>query len=1104
MATVVEPRTSRPLVHAHRSSELCVVAGSDRQEMLERVGALRGFLAAAPDVALAAVAEALNRETAEGSTACLAVVAATTADLADRLARIDRALKDDALLRLSDRQGGYFAADGLARTGQVAVMFPGEGSQYRGMLAQQCCHFDVVRRRFDRMDAVFGGLAPGAADGGDHDPWEMRRAVLAVVSADLAMHELLGSLGLRADAVVGHSSGEYVALLAAGAVRPRSDDALLDLVAEGDAVTAAVLRDGLVPRAELLALGNADRPRLDELLAASAGRLHIAMDNCPHQVVMCGFADDLAGLAADLGPTVIRQRLPFSRPYHTPLFARARDRLAGFFATLPLQSPERPLYSCATASRMPDDVEALRAITLDQWVRPVRFAETVSAMWDDGCRAFVEVGPGAKLASFVRDTLGGRPHLAVATDHESRGTDALHHALGTLVAHGARLNLSALFEGRVIDSLPAGAVWEVPTLGSGPGKRLRLGLPRLAAPGLAPPLASTAVPSEAPAPARSNGDVPDTAPPAVGAAPPVAAYFETMERFVETQRAVFGAALADGRGASSASTLRGPQEPTPARSAAVIRHVLGLDQQPWLRDHTLGPRVSADARLTPLPVVPLAVTVELMAAAAADVLGEPVARVEDLQATAWITLAHGPRELEVRARHMAARRVEVTVQALGDQRVVARAIVGAGAGSEVAEAAVLANAGPPRWGPDELYAEGARHGMFHGPAFRGVVAVERVGRDGADALVRTDLPLPPELSLSGSHTAPGLIDAAGQVLGFWTAEHLAEAFVVFPSSCTALCMHRRPTALPARARVRVRVRDVSATEITADMRVEDDAGAVLLSVHGWTARRHRLPEEFYAFRLDPAGAALGSPWPEALEPGSNGQAVHVALSPELLTVEQGIWEATLAHLALGRAERARWSGLERGRRVEWLLGRVAAKDAVRAVLGARDGARPYPADIEIAADDLGRPVAKLDGGTAGVHISIAHAGGVAAAVAVPAHGVAGVGIDVEPVRDISAAASAAFEPDERALLSAGAAGEVWELRAWCAKEAAAKALGQGLRHGPTALKVIGLDEAAGRVTVRPGGRLLDAFPALRDTRVLAQTVRENGLVAATAIHLEEP
>jgi len=187
----------------------------------------------------------------------------------------------------------------------------------------------------------------------------------------------------------------------------------------------------------------------------------------------------------------------------------------------------------------------------------------------------------------------------------------------------------------------------------------------------------------------------------------------------------------------------------------------------------------------------------------------------------------------------------------------------------------------------------------------------------------------------------------------------------------------------------------------------------------------------------------------------------------------------LGKLALTKAERAVWQSMDAVplRRAEWLLGRIAAKDAVRTLLREAGMTDICAADIAIASEESGRPVLAADwpaGWPPPPHISIAHKDGIAVGLAGSPAFYAGVGIDIETIEDRPASfVEAAFTPHEQALIAEAPADRraVTATRIWCAKEAVGKAIDRGLADI--------LDHLEARACADDGQVRVAASPALR-------------------------
>jgi phosphopantetheine--protein transferase-like protein len=281
----------------------------------------------------------------------------------------------------------------------------------------------------------------------------------------------------------------------------------------------------------------------------------------------------------------------------------------------------------------------------------------------------------------------------------------------------------------------------------------------------------------------------------------------------------------------------------------------------------------------------------------------------------------------------------------------------------------------------------------------------------------------------------------------------------------------------------------------------------MLRLVGWEDWRFFWPTELYDFCRFPKRYLLSAPWETPIKGlPQDGAFVCRRVDP---TPEhtRAMTMRTLVHTLLSRAERQQWRNLKGReiRRSEWLFGRAAAKDAVRQLLKERDGRAVFPADIEICQDADGRPFAHLVGsGDPAImpSISIAHSDGRAVALAGWCAEGERLGIDIERIRPRDEAfQEIAFSQDELALLDAcsGSARDEWVARLWCAKEAAAKALGTGLAEGPRSLQARNLDSATGRVEVVLGEGLARAYPELAGVTLAVYTAREDDWAVASAI-----
>jgi phosphopantetheinyl transferase len=547
---------------------------------------------------------------------------------------------------------------------------------------------------------------------------------------------------------------------------------------------------------------------------------------------------------------------------------------------------------------------------------------------------------------------------------------------------------------------------------------------------------------------------------------------------------------------------------------------LDLAEDLFLHDHTLGGAIAAlePSRLA-LPIVPLTVSMEILAEAAAYLRPDlTFVEMRTVRAYRWILLELPTLRLQISARrmedgptpvfHVLLKEADEPAASAHLQPILEGEMVMAArrpAPPQVT-ALTLQDEQPSRWHGQDVYTEG----MFHGPIFQVIDDVTRRGRDGTAANMLT----PPLDRFLRSWPAPRfvaepvLMDAAGQLIGLWTLESLDQGFVVFPNQLARLTFYGPPFLPGERAICQARIQLLEGNRVTSDIDLLDESGTLRVRLLGWEDKRFHITRRLYQFILRPGRNALSDDWPAPLGDASlRGDAVCRRIGDWAAWESNfDFWTKVLAYGALTPRERTIWAALTGPppRRRDWLLGRIAAKEAVAALVLSCYGLDLAPADVEIETDAQGVPQVRgpwLGALDAGVAVSIAHSDGqiVALAARGPARRPRGVGIDIEPAaRPTQDFAAVAFTPDEVALL-AGLDDASWPLRLWCAKEATGKALGHGL-PGPHSVVATAIDPAQGSIRLQAAGALLAAAPALAGAILAARTTLDAGLVVATVFN----
>ncbi|MBI1825124.1 MAG: polyketide synthase dehydratase domain-containing protein [Planctomycetes bacterium] len=427
-------------------AELCIIEGASRTALLENAKRLAAYANTAQGVALRDVAFTLNTSL-KGLSHRAAIVVSSISDLAKKLARLVERLADESCKQIKDAQGIYYLHDSPVRGGKLAFLFPGLGGQHTNMLSDLCMHFPLVRECFDNADRaitstgmrplsrdVFPPPAPSDEQASEQELHlsAIERANPAVLTANGAMYLLLESLGVKPDMMTGHSSGEWVVMPASGMV---TIDEFVSSMSGLSDVWRRLNENDSVPAMAMLNIGT-DRETVAQIAAELDRPIIVANDNCPHQVVIVVAPQDVeAVLQALRGRGIFAEKLPYTQGYHTTEFGYVTDSLRGFFNSMRIEPSRVKLYSCTTAKPYPTATAEVVELLAHTFARPLLFRDTLEAMYADGARIFLEVGPRGNLTAFADDIFRGRPHAAIATQqYRKPGLISLQHALAQLAA----------------------------------------------------------------------------------------------------------------------------------------------------------------------------------------------------------------------------------------------------------------------------------------------------------------------------------------------------------------------------------------------------------------------------------------------------------------------------------------------------------------------------------------------------------------------------------------------------------------------------------------------------------------------------------------------
>lgn len=291
--------------------------------------------------------------------------------------------------------------DSTAHDASLAFVFPGQGSQSVGMLAELAELHPIVRETFAEASDGAGVDLWALTQGGPEEMLNRTEYTQpALLAAGVAVWRAWHGQGGRSPAqLAGHSLGEYTALVAAGALSLKDGAHLVRLRGQlmQDAAPAGV--------GAMAAVLGAEDALVQEVCEAVSGTEVVvpANFNSPGQIVIGGHAAAVDKALAMLGERGVRKavKLAVSVPSHTPLMREAANRLAEAMAGLSWRMPDRPVVQNVDA-RVHESVDAIRDALVRQLYLPVQWTGCVLALAGMGATRMAECGPGKVLAGLVK------------------------------------------------------------------------------------------------------------------------------------------------------------------------------------------------------------------------------------------------------------------------------------------------------------------------------------------------------------------------------------------------------------------------------------------------------------------------------------------------------------------------------------------------------------------------------------------------------------------------------------------------------------------------------------------------------------------------------
>ncbi|CAH0290596.1 type I polyketide synthase [Chryseobacterium sp. Bi04] len=881
-------------------------------------------------------------------------------------ARIEKALKivSKNITWRNKQDIWYTSAPLLKDGGKVAFVFPGLDGLAKGEV--------------DTVSRYFGLIAPIETEGKG-----LLIDALNIFNNCSILDHSLKKLGIIPDMNAGHSLGEWLAGYSSELAEANSVKALIDVLNP----ETFELKDS-----KFIAIGagiDIVSPLIEQI-----PDLYVSNDNCPNQVILCGSNAALDELVPVLkSKQIFHQILPFQSGFHSPFIADKLDVILAGMEKAEFQQTKIPLWSATTLEPYPADQAAIRKLSAEHLVQPVRFRELTDRLYEEGARFFIQVGTGG-LIGFIDDTLKGKAFSTIASSVPTRSALAqLQRVVASLFVEGKTIALDFL------------EIQNHTKKTSGKGIKLELGSPIIRnfkeIKSLVPSFEASKQYTASPIATKSGH-------------PLVQAFQDNVADMIRMQEEVL--TLFQNR---PEITI---QRPAPvAAKAPRSTHFskdlyVTLESHPYLIDHSLLRQPKGWAHVADMePVIPMTMIFEQLAEIAeAEIPGTQVHKIMNVSVFQWMNVAK-PFEKTVQGEWRSSHHAYLDIENFANAEVILKSSPVPTPDFKLSVGDLL----PIERTPEEIY---DMH-MFHGEKYQGITEISSVGTKGIVGKIK------------GNGGKGSLLDNAGQLFGLWLQLTLVKDRIAFPVKIRDIeffgDMHDQEGIFECTCMLT----ELNDEFATANIVLTRD-GKVWCAITGWQNRRLEID------------AAL---WNVSMSPLHNRLSEEIA--PEVFFFHQAYtrvasWDFILKRY-FNQTEKQFQQQLLPNKKKNWMVSRVAVKDAVRNLLRKEKDHACFPITFEIRSDEVGKPYLISDF-TENIHISLAHKGKDAVGIARYRKP---VGIDMELIEERSSGFyDMVFTEKELALLKDRDQAE-WTTRFWVAKEAYGKFLGTGLKGNPKAFEV---------------------------------------------------
>lgn len=617
------------------------------------------------------------------------------------------------------------------RQGKAIFMFPGFGSEFATMFSGLFDKFPIIAHWKTFIEKFLKEKGPTQS----HSAWEKwletkiksqkfglaERGPLGSVFS-LAIYQILESLGISCDAMIGHSNGENSALIASNILKYKTNDDLLRILQ-----TAVNISKDYSNPGQYISVSNINQEAKDKYLQKFKSNLCMAMDNCPNQqIYYIANTYKKEFLKALYHEKAIAFEIPTDHPFHTPAFKTNAEYITKIYTDFEITTGKIPVYSCVDGTLFPNKKEEIIAYASKQWTAPVLFNQTIQQAYQDGFTSFIEIGPNGKLAGFCRDILRGKAaNIMTASTGRIPSLDAITRLCAQLWVTHHNIRIEKL--------LPKRPYTQPKT-----SNKLR-----------------SAIFSEYQYMMQEFLAVQNRT---------AELFFKTQSISKKSDAIPFETTLLKG---TCRKTFNGIK----------LQTKLSLDKHPLVKDHAMG---------GVLAVVPFTVSLEIAAEAASVLASKnnKECKIINARAFGWLDFQHHDIPLLISVNNTTNEKIhDVKIyrqsSTQSDSNLVFQAEVAFYSTSKNSQKPLsLGTLNPPTVTVDHFY----EHHLFHGTCFKSIHTIEGWNNEGVVShFIMPDVSQALAKTTTPDFLIPGpMLDGTGQLMAYWMLEQHEKSYAIFP------------------------------------------------------------------------------------------------------------------------------------------------------------------------------------------------------------------------------------------------------------------------------------------------------------------------------------